>query len=60
MPDMRREKMSRYTEDKKRMDEIADKIARREPLKEWAALYWMAVAIGHILERMEKTRREKE
>lgn len=52
--------MSRYTEDKKRMDEIADKIARREPLKEWAALYWMAVAIGHILERMEKTRREKE
>lgn len=46
--------MSKYTEDKERMDEIAYKIANREPLKEWSALYWMAVAIGHILEWMDK------
>ena len=42
--------MKKYSDDKKRMDEITEKIANREPLKEWAALYWMAVAIGHILE----------
>lgn len=46
--------MSKYSEDKERVDEIADKIANREPMKEWAALYWMAVAIGHILEQMHK------
>lgn len=42
--------MSKYTKDKERMDTIAETIANREPLKEWAALYWMAVVIGHILE----------
>ena len=46
--------MGKYTEDKKRMDEIAYKIQHRELIKEWVVLYWMAVAIGHILEWMEK------
>ena len=46
--------MSKYTKDKERMDEIAEKIGRKEPLREWAAIYWMAVAIGHILEWIVK------
>ena len=41
--------MSKYTKDKERMDEIAESIASREPIKEWACLYWMAVAIYHLL-----------
>lgn len=36
--------------DKEHMDEIAEKIANREPVKEWAVIYWMAVAIGHLIE----------
>lgn len=46
--------MSKHTEDKERMDKIAYKIANREPLKEWVAFYWIAVAIGHIPEQMHK------
>lgn len=46
--------MGKYTTDKERIDEIADKIAKREPIKEWAAIYWMAVAIGHLLEWVVK------
>ena len=46
--------MSKYTEDKERMDEIAKKIANREPIKEWVVLYWLAVAVGHILEYISK------
>ena len=42
--------MNKYVEDKERMDEITEKIANREPVKVWASTYWMAVAIGHILE----------
>ncbi len=41
---------SKYAEDKERMDYIADRIANREPIKEWVCIYWMAVAIGHLLE----------
>ena len=46
--------MSKYEEDKKRIDEIAERIAYRQPVKEWACIYWMAVAIGHLLEGMNK------
>lgn len=46
--------MGKYTEDKLRMDEIAEKLSNQEPIKEWAVLYWMAVAIGHILEWITK------
>lgn len=46
--------MSKYTKDKERMDTITEAIANREPIKEWSTLYWMAVAIGHILEWMER------
>ena len=50
--------MSKYTKDKERMDTIAEAIANRESLKEWVALYWMAVAIGHILEWIVKHGKE--
>jgi len=46
--------MSKYSKDKERMDEIAYKIQYRAPVKEWVAIYWMAVAIGHILEWVVK------
>lgn len=36
------------------MDKIAEIIANKEPMKEWVALYWMAVAIGHLLEWVVK------
>lgn len=50
--------MNKYEQDKKNMDYIADKIAHKEPLKEWVAFYWMAVAIGHILEWVVKHGKE--
>ena len=46
--------MGKYRTDKERMDQIAEKIANREPVKEWVAIYWMSVAIGHILEWVVK------
>ena len=42
--------MGKYTEDKIRMDQIAEQIANREPVKEWVAIYRIAVAIGHLTE----------
>ena len=50
--------MSIYDTDKERIDKIEDKIMHREPLKEWVAFYWMAVAIGHILEWIIKHGKE--
>lgn len=41
-------------EDKRRMDKYADKIARQEPVKEWMVIYALLVAVGHILEWIEK------
>ena len=46
--------MNRYVEDKERIDKITELIANQEPVKEWACIYWMAVAIGHILEWIVK------
>lgn len=46
--------MGKYSKDKERMDEIAERIANRQPIKEWTAIYWMAVAIGHLLEWVVK------
>ena len=43
-------RMSKYTEDKEHIDKITELIANQEPVKEWVCVYWMAVAIGHILE----------
>ena len=37
-------------DDKERMDEYAKQLANREPVKEWAVMYWLVVAVGHIIE----------
>ena len=49
-----RSRMSKYTEDKERIDKITELIANQEPVKEWVCIYWMAVAIGHLLEWVVK------
>lgn len=41
-------------EDKKRMDKYAEIIAHQEPVKEWMVIYALLVAVGHILEWIEK------
>ena len=50
--------MSKYTEDKERIDKITELIANQEPVKEWVCIYWMAVAIGHILEHITRKAHE--
>lgn len=50
--------MNKFEKDKERMDEITEVIADQKPIKEWACLYWMAVAIGHILEWVVKHGKE--
>ena len=50
----RARRMGKYTDDKKRIDEYEEKIANQEPVKEWAVIYWMLVAIGHLLEWVVK------
>lgn len=49
---------SKYDVDKENVDYIADKIAKREPIKEWVCMYWLAVAVGHILEWIVKHGKE--
>ena len=50
---------SKYTEDKKNMDEIADKLSERQDIWQDRFIYWMAVAIGHILEWIINRKEEK-
>ena len=51
-------RMSKYVEDKERIDKITELIANQEPVKEWVCIYWMAVAIGHLLEWVVKKNNE--
>lgn len=46
--------MSKYSEDKKNMDEIADRLSTRQDIWQDRYIYWIAVAIGHILEWVVK------
>ena len=46
--------MSKYRADKERMDEIADKLSDRQDIWQDRYIYWIAVAIGHILEWIVK------
>ena len=46
--------MSKYKEDKEHMDEIAYKLSERQDIWQDRYIYWMAVAIGHILEWIVK------
>ena len=46
--------MSKYAEDKERVDKITELIANQEPVKEWVCIYWLAVAVEHLLEWVVK------
>jgi len=43
-------KMNKYVKDKERIDQITEIIANQQPVKEWVVIYWLAVAVGHLLE----------
>jgi hypothetical protein len=46
--------MSKYRTDKERMDIIAERLVHRQDIWQDRYIYWMAVAIGHILEWIVK------
>lgn len=46
--------MSKYSRDKERMDEIAGRLSERQDIWQDRYIYWMAVAIGHILEWVQR------
>ena len=50
--------MNKYTKDKEHMDEIANKLSERQDIWQDRFIYWMAVAIGHILEWIVKHGKE--
>ena len=46
--------MSKYSKDKERMDEIAERLSERQDIWQDRYIYWITVAIGHILEWVVK------
>ena len=46
--------MNKYTRDKQRMDEIAERLSQRQDIWQDRYVYWIAVTLGHILEWMVK------
>lgn len=40
----------KWVDDAERMENIECKIQFREPIKEWACMYWLAVAVKHLIE----------
>ena len=42
--------MNKYSKDKERMDEIAERLSQRQDIWQDRYIYWIAVALGHILE----------
>lgn len=42
--------MSKYSKDKERMDEIVERLSERQDIWQDQYVYWIAVAVGHILE----------
>lgn len=43
-------RMSKYSKDKERADEIAERLAERQDIWQDRYIYWLAVAVGHLLE----------
>ena len=43
-------RMNKYSKDKERMDEIAERLSQRQDIWQDRYIYWIAVALGHILE----------
>ena len=46
--------MSKYRTDKERMDIITERLVHRQDIWQDRYIYWIAVAIGHILEWIVK------
>lgn len=46
--------MSKYSEDKERMDQIAERLSERQDIWQDRYIYWIAVTLGHILEWIVK------
>lgn len=42
--------LSKYRTDKKKMDIIAERLYQRQDIWQDRYIYWIAVAVGHILE----------
>lgn len=42
--------LNKYERDKERMDEIAERLSERQDIWQDRYVYWIAVAVGHILE----------
>ena len=45
-----RRDLNKYERDKERMDEIAERLSERRDIWQDRYVYWIAVAVGHILE----------
>ena len=45
-----RRDLNKYERDKERMDEIAERLSERQDIWQDRYVYWIAVAVGHILE----------
>jgi hypothetical protein len=50
--------MSKYSKDKEHMDEIAERLSEHQDIWQDRYIYWIAVALGHILEWI--TRRQND
>ena len=51
-------RMNKYTRDKERMDEIAERLSERQDIWQDRYVYWIAVALGHILEYITRKTHE--
>ena len=49
---------TKYTEDAERMEQIAERLSRRSDIWQDRFLYWMAVAILHVLQWINKKESE--
>lgn len=46
--------MSKYSIDRERMDQIAERLSERQDIWQDRYIYWIAVTLGHILEWIVK------
>ena len=46
--------MSKYSVDRERMDQIAERLSERQDIWQDRYIYWVAVTLGHILEWIVK------
>lgn len=46
--------MSKYSVDRVRMDQIAERLSERQDIWQDRYIYWIAVTLGHILEWIVK------